>query len=188
MLVKIYVVDDDPVDRMIFEKHIQKVCNEQFYTIKTSQQNSEENSSFPRLEYKIDSEGQSARDVMEQPLEQIQVKVSCFSTASAALAQIRTLFLKGDFDTLPDLIFLDMVLPQMDGWEFIKKLADLLIAIPGYNNVKSKLGIYLLTSFVNQFDLQKANTTPLIKDYLLKPILANDICSILHDYLRAKQK
>lgn len=64
----------------------------------------------------------------------------------------------------PDLIFLDVNMPAMDGWEFLEE----------YNNLTedqlAKSIIVMLTTSLNPDDRDKANTIPLISGFLSKPL------------------
>ncbi len=61
-------------------------------------------------------------------------------------------------------LFLDLTMPHMTGWEFLQHFekADL----PG----KEQLQIYILSSSVNPADKEKARQHDLVKDFLEKPL------------------
>jgi CheY-like chemotaxis protein len=76
-------------------------------------------------------------------------------------------FICGKIDAiedLPTILFLDLNMPIMDGWEFLK-LFKLFKKEHNYNPE-----IYILTSSVNDKDHKKAKKFVSIKDYLTKPI------------------
>ena len=60
------------------------------------------------------------------------------------------------------IIFLDINMPKMNGWDFLKKTETFLIP--------QNSTIYLLTSSINKLDKEKASQFPIIKQYLSKPI------------------
>lgn len=68
----------------------------------------------------------------------------------------------------PDLIFLDINMPQMNGWEFLDKMPA--------NNQAS---VVMLTSSTSQQDAQKAQKYPQVSDYFIKPLSMDN----LHGYL-----
>jgi two-component system, chemotaxis family, chemotaxis protein CheY len=72
-------------------------------------------------------------------------------------------------EALPDVMFLDLNMPFMDGWEFLNHYAIL----------KPKLAkdivIYVLSSSVSDLDILTAKTNPHVKDYIHKPITKSKI-------------
>lgn len=65
----------------------------------------------------------------------------------------------------PELIFLDINMPVMDGWEFINAYKNL---IP--DEQKKKINIIMLTSSFNPADKAKADTIQEIADYRQKTL------------------
>jgi len=64
---------------------------------------------------------------------------------------------------LPDIIFLDLVMPKMDGWEFLDKLKHI-------DNNLQKVDIYVLSAFKNSKDRERAKHHPMIQGYFDKPL------------------
>ncbi len=65
---------------------------------------------------------------------------------------------------LPDVILLDINMPLTDGWMFLEE----------YNRLKSSMAkeivIYMVSSSIDQRDMQRAKSNVLVKDYIVKPI------------------
>ncbi|MBD1383936.1 response regulator [Mucilaginibacter rigui] len=65
---------------------------------------------------------------------------------------------------LPDVLFVDINMPVMNGWEFNK----------AFEEIKSQLGknitLYNISSSIDLEDIKRAKSNPIIADYLLKPI------------------
>lgn len=68
---------------------------------------------------------------------------------------------------LPDVIFLDLNMPTMDGWQFLEK----------FEKIKSKLDkhidVYILSSSVDKGEIQHAKDYPSVKGFLSKPLNMN---------------
>lgn len=74
---------------------------------------------------------------------------------------------------LPELIFLDINMSIMDGWEFMEE----------YKRMKAQTNIgtviYVASSSISSDDMAKAKSDKEIHDYIIKPIHANTILDIL---------
>jgi CheY-like chemotaxis protein len=88
-------------------------------------------------------------------------QVSIFSDGEEAIEFIRQ-HLK-DANSLPDVIFLDINMPLMYGWEFIDEFEKLDL------NGK-KVSVYMVSSSVDETDLKKSKEHAIIKDYIIKPV------------------
>ncbi|MCM4171998.1 response regulator [Arenibacter sp. TNZ] len=76
-------------------------------------------------------------------------------------------------DVVPDLIFLDLVMKGMDGWEFLDRLKS-------GNKVIQKTDIYILSGFVNSNDRARAKEHPMVKGHFDKPLSKSIVEKILH--------
>jgi CheY-like chemotaxis protein len=65
---------------------------------------------------------------------------------------------------LPDVIFLDIDMPLMDGFQFLAEFEKF------GNSVKKKCKIVMLTSSINPQDLSRSKKHPNVKLYLNKPL------------------
>ncbi len=64
---------------------------------------------------------------------------------------------------LPDIIFLDVNMPVMNGWKFLDEFINL---VPAKNRSTT---IYMVTSSVNNADIEKAASYSEITNYIIKP-------------------
>lgn len=75
---------------------------------------------------------------------------------------------------LPEIIFLDLSMPIMDGWQFLD----------GFENIKSpntkKIIIYICSSSISPYDLERAKNINAVKDYIVKPITKDKLIEIIH--------
>ena len=76
---------------------------------------------------------------------------------------------------LPDIILLDINMPLMDGWEFLKKIDQLEQRNHFHTNV------YLYTSSVYHEDKLKASSFSIVKKVFVKPITKEAIQEMLAD-------
>jgi CheY-like chemotaxis protein len=81
-----------------------------------------------------------------------------FEDGREALAYLKS---TADKD-LPEVLFLDINMPMLDGWEIMVAIKEL-----GYQN---KMKIYITSSSINPIDLKKAEENPSIKGFLSKPL------------------
>jgi CheY-like chemotaxis protein len=73
----------------------------------------------------------------------------------------------------PTILFLDINMPVMSGWDFLEKYAGL------DEHIKSQITIYILSSSVDWSDKEKAEANPLVKDYVIKPLAKGMVQNIL---------
>ncbi|MCM4165646.1 MULTISPECIES: response regulator [unclassified Arenibacter] len=78
---------------------------------------------------------------------------------------------------LPDVIFLDIDMPIMDGFEFMEE----------YVKLKPKLGkkitIYMVSSSVDPVDIDRAKKISEITDYIIKPITQDQLTYIIQEFV-----
>lgn len=61
-------------------------------------------------------------------------------------------------------LFLDINMPTMTGWEFLEMFDKL------DNDVKSKVKVFILSSSVDERDIEKANTNKYVSGFISKPL------------------
>ena len=74
---------------------------------------------------------------------------------------------------LPEVLFLDINMPMMDGWEFMEALEGL--------DIGNKMKIYITSSSINPLDLEKAEKSPFIKGFISKPISPDKLKKVVED-------
>jgi CheY-like chemotaxis protein len=84
--------------------------------------------------------------------------ITCINSASAALS-----YLEAHCEELPELIFLDLNMPGMDGFQFLKEYKNLPC------NIKKK-SIVMLTSSVLEQDKRQALSNEYVVSFISKPL------------------
>lgn len=71
-------------------------------------------------------------------------------------------------EKLPDVIFLDINMPYLDGWGFLDEFKK------RNNNIDKKILIFMSSSSMADEDINKAKSYEEVKGYIIKPI-TNDV-------------
>lgn len=88
--------------------------------------------------------------------------VTVMASADAALAYLKEY--KDDIENLPQVIFLDLNMPQKDGFAFLKDFDQL------DTQIKEKCKVVVLSSSISPEDINKASTNPYVFKYINKPL------------------
>lgn len=83
-------------------------------------------------------------------------------------------------DHWPDVIFLDLNMPIMDGWHFLDELRNL----PNTDDIP----VYIMSSSIDPCDVEEAKRRKRVKDYLVKPIRSEDVQNLLSKHLQLREK
>ncbi len=94
-----------------------------------------------------------------------------FNNGQDALTGLKEVGANGE--DFPSVIFLDLNMPIMDGWEFLEAF----IKFPGFQ--KENVTIYIISSSVDPRDLLRAKEYSIVSKYILKPITTEDLKNVL---------
>lgn len=95
-----------------------------------------------------------------------QIKVDTYTSPNEAIRHLEKI--KANNDEYP-IVFLDIAMPEMTGWEFLDKIASLGISP----------SVYILTSSIDRRDLDKSRVYKNVKSFLTKPLTSEKMPTIL---------
>jgi len=71
---------------------------------------------------------------------------------------------KADKSLLPDVIFLDLTMPDFSGWEFLERFEKL------KGNLDKPVELYVMTSSVRESDRERSSKYGCVSSFLSKPL------------------
>jgi len=87
-------------------------------------------------------------------------------------------YLKKENQLPPEIIFLDINMPKMNGWEFLEQYKDL------DRQQKAKIVIMILTTSANPDHIQKAKEIEEVTGFETKPLTKEMLTEILNDHFQ----
>ena len=88
--------------------------------------------------------------------------ITIYDKARGALDYL--LLHRDSFEQLPDVILLDIYMPEMDGWTFLKVFDET------QDQFVKPIDIFIISSSDHLKDINKARSVPHVKAYLQKPV------------------
>lgn len=92
-------------------------------------------------------------------------KVVPFDSPSLALEYLK--------DNQPDLVLLDLNMPELDGWKFLELLEENHISVD----------VVIISSTIDAADSRRASSYPSVKDFLMKPLTYEKIKHLIDEQL-----
>jgi CheY-like chemotaxis protein len=94
-----------------------------------------------------------------------------FADGELAIDRLRQIC--NDPGELPDIIFVDLSMPVMDGWEFLNEYAQLcpLLSKP--------IELFIVSSSISPQEVERSKTFSVVSDFLIKPVAKGKIAEIL---------
>ncbi len=78
---------------------------------------------------------------------------------------------------LPGVILVDISMPEIDGFEFIDSVEEIL----DENNIEEIPAFIMLSGSKYKRDFEKFDKTPIIKKFLMKPLNKEELASVLRE-------
>lgn len=94
-----------------------------------------------------------------------------YNNGQEAVDGLKEIINEGGF--LPEVIFLDLNMPIMNGWEFLEEYKNC------QYDISKKTTIYIISSSVDPRDLERVKHYNEVDMYILKPITPDDLGKIL---------
>lgn len=101
----------------------------------------------------------------------ISEKAEAVTSAQQGLVLLEEKIASGE--PLPQVIFLDINMPLMDGWEFLERYKEMPLSI------RQQINLYMLSSSIYPEDISKAKSHEEVVDYITKP-LTREILQKIH--------
>ncbi len=79
-------------------------------------------------------------------------------------------------ESYPDIIFLDINMPGMDGWQFLDTFEE------NYLNKSKAIIIVMVTTSFNPEDKKKFESYKFVHQYLNKPLKKSDVSAVFSEY------
>lgn len=88
--------------------------------------------------------------------------ITIYNTAQGAINYL--LHHRKSVEHLPDIILLDIYMPEVDGWEFLNQLKKI------EDQLTKKAAIYIISSSNHPRDMTRAESFPDVRAYFQKPV------------------
>ena len=81
-----------------------------------------------------------------------------------------------DEDKLPDVIFLDLVMPGFTGFDFLERFKNL------QRSIQKNIHVFILTCSLNPADKKNSEQYPFVKGFIVKPVSMHTLKNIALAY------
>jgi CheY-like chemotaxis protein len=91
-------------------------------------------------------------------------KLLIFNDGKQSITYFEALLDDLRIEDIPEVIFLDLNMPIMDGWEFIERFKKI------KNKFNKNIELYVVSSSINPIDINRAKAFNEVNDYIKKPL------------------
>ncbi|MEJ1223886.1 response regulator [Sediminicola sp. 1XM1-17] len=92
-----------------------------------------------------------------------------YENGKEALDDLR--FMVKTNEALPEVIFLDLNMPVMNGWEFLDQLKKM--------DLGNRVGVYVVSASIDHEDQEKSKEYDMVIDFIGKPLTPNKLKQLL---------
>ena len=100
-------------------------------------------------------------------------RIELFSNGYEAIEFLKSV--QDRSEELPEVIFLDLFMPVMDGWNFLE---EYILLKP---KLTKKITIYIVSSSIDPVDIKRAKAITEVTDYIIKPITKDKFISTIRN-------
>ena len=97
-----------------------------------------------------------------------------FKNGQEALDYFKAIIENLNNEAFPEIILLDLNMPVMNGWNFLKEFTAI------ESPLKKKATLYIVSSSINQADIDKSKEFSEVTNYLVKPVSIEEFEAIFH--------
>lgn len=101
-------------------------------------------------------------------------KIEVYQHAGHALEDLKRIA-QTQQEEFPGLIFLDLNMPEVDGWQFLDSFEQL------PENYLESCKVVILTSSINQNEIEKSKTFKTVHKFISKPLTAEKVLDLIND-------
>jgi len=101
------------------------------------------------------------------------IDVEVFSDGLQAITHIKEV--ADNPEELPDIIFLDLNMPVMDGWEFLAEYQDI------YTSLARKNELYIVSSSISPHEMERSRNISSVSEFIIKPLVKEKFLEILEN-------
>ena len=99
------------------------------------------------------------------------VDVEVFSDGYQAITHLKEI--AHNREALPDVIFLDLNMPVMDGWEFLAEYGEL------RTSLARETQLYIVSSSISPHEMERSNNIEAVSAFIIKPLVKERFLEIL---------
>jgi CheY-like chemotaxis protein len=101
------------------------------------------------------------------------LEVEVFSDGLQAINHLREI--KDEVGLLPDVIFLDLNMPVMDGWEFLKEYQEIYPSFARGNE------LYIVSSSISPHEMERSKSIEVVSEFIIKPLVKEKFMEIMQN-------
>nr|WP_084406904.1 response regulator [Pedobacter panaciterrae] len=111
--------------------------------------------------------------IIKKVIEKTGYEVDMISKSNGQLAVDYLTSITNNVEIFPHIILVDINMPVLNGWEFLEAYEKL-------NILQRKVDLYMLSSSVYEYDIEKAKSFKSVNGFISKPLTIDRLKELLH--------